>query len=64
LIWQKVFKLVYNQLRGFSFHNNSSDLTHPNSWLRTTYYRQGSRPTSGKTIVGLCQGRKTAPRTL
>ena len=35
----KVFKLAWNQLRGF--HNNSSELTHPNSkflgWHRTTY---------------------------
>ena len=37
--------LAYNQLRGF--HNNSSDLTHPNNqflgWLPTTYYQQGNK---------------------
>ena len=46
------------------FSNNSSDLTHLNSgilgWFRTTYHRHGNKKTSSKTIVGLCQCRKTA----
>jgi len=56
----KSFELAQNQLCGF--HNNNSNLRHLNSGflgrLRTTLSLAG-RSTSGKTIMGLCQCRKT-----